>query len=203
MHSGFTYRFIYPLPFLLRLGLSLSVGWARAAALSHTPSQSLVPRWAALASRWRGGRDHFGESTGMIVTPQAEKTSCFFETVVECRPCQLCSMFTSPRSCVLLGENPHLRSGWGFLFDKMEQGVPVAAWKQNGRCIGELGSWLETGCSVSRRTALASCAVGGDGLSLPLPKRRLKPTTIFSRVMSLRWCYHHQRHCKIVRPTPS
>lgn len=69
--------------------------------------------------------DHFGEPTGMIVTPQAEKTSCFFETVVECRPCQLCSMFISPRSCVLLGENPHLRSGWGFLFDKMQQDVPV------------------------------------------------------------------------------
>ena len=34
-------------------------------------------------------------------------------------------MFTSPRSCVLLGENPHLRSGWGFLFDKMQQDVPV------------------------------------------------------------------------------
>lgn len=149
------------------------------------------------------GRTDAGCCSQRTSHPQPEKTSCFSEKLVECQPCQLCSMFTSPRSCVLLGENPHLRSGWGFLFDKMEQGVPVAEWKQNGRCIGELGSWLGTGCSVSRRTVLASCAVGGDGLWLPLRRRPLWSTPIFSRVMSLRWCYHHQRHCKMVRPTPS
>jgi len=127
--------------------------------------------------------------------------ACIPARLVECIPasCVPCSSVgVSP-----LTENPHLRSGWGFLFDKQEQGVPVAAWKQNGRCIGGRNSWLGTGCSVSRRTALACCAGGGDGLWLPPQTRQRRLTPACSRVMSLRWCYHHQRHCKMVCPTPS
>lgn len=94
-------------------------------------------------------------------------------------------------------------AGGDFYLTRWNRVFLLAAWKQNGRCIGGRNSWLGTECSVSRRMALACCAGDGDGLWLPPQTRQRRLTPACSRVMSLRWCYHHQRHCKIVRPTPS
>jgi hypothetical protein len=162
--------------------------------------------------------DHMGETTGMIggtpshsqpklrsVTPPAVFFSFSrLHSVPTGRMSALPVVFhVQVWACHRSPRIPICVAGWGFLFDKMEQGVPVAAWKQNGRCIGGLGSWLGTGCSVSRRMALACCAGDGDGLWLPPQTRQRRLTPACSRVMSLRWCYHHQRHCKMVCPTPS